>query len=289
LYYTLVLNGEKNQTTAFSLALRNIQTDGIYIVIGNPSLNGFANGSVNIFYTPEPKDRNITFQSLTFGGNQSYYGYSLSISSDAKRILIGSPGKIYKNAYPKEIPQGFVSVLEKNSSTLWAEVFLFKGSDYLFFNFFGISVALSSGSNQNVLAIGSITYQYQMRSFIFTKNNSDWSLYKTYQTDRSLQFDETFWNKGLTFISGRNYSLALNDDTLLIGITYFSDYDVMECIGGTFFASATSVPLAASTIAAIIALILVTISIIFGTIFGFIQKKEKRDKAYTPIDDPLKS
>jgi len=177
-----------------------------------------------------------------------------------------------------------VYIYERNQ-TIWIETFVFKGNDNLFFNYFGISVALSSGSNQNILAIGSIAYQYQMRSFIFEKNkNGEWDLYKIYQSDRSIQVNTSYW-PDTNFLLGRNYSLTLNDDTLLMGISFFTDRAELINIGSVFVASAKTIPFSLTKIAIVLAIILVVIGLVFGIVYGFMQKKSKRDKAYEPVKD----
>jgi len=59
-------------------------------------------------------------------------------------------------------------------------------------------------------------------------------------------------------------------------------------MGSIFYTSTTEIPLPLNFIALIIASIIVFCAIVFGLTWGLIQKRKRRDKAYQPIENPIK-
>jgi len=103
-----------------------------------------------------------------------------------------------------------------------------------------------------------------------------------YQTDRALIFEDTYWTNE-TLLINENYSLAINDNNMFIGVTNFSALAEYYNIGALFVASLNVAPMPSWSIALIAAGITVLCASIFGVIYAIIEKKRRRDDAYEEV------
>ena len=147
----------------------DISDDGQTAIVGAPENND--NGScAGAAYILEHKNGQWSYTKLlaSDGISNNYFGWSVSLSGDGKRALIGT-WSLFASS-----PKGKAYIFDKNTDK-WQESTILTSSDSSKTNAFGISVAISSSKNYAIIGDGFLNNFTNGAIHYFQHNGSSWA------------------------------------------------------------------------------------------------------------------
>jgi len=266
-----------------SLAMKYISDDKLYILIGSPGhMVNQTEGLVSMLHGK--LDNNTWIISEVYNKsmtNETLFGTSVAISSDGEFALIGSPQIFNTTNRHNERPLGYVHVLT-NSGGDWNITKTINGKDHVFFDYFGLTVSLSENST-NILSIGALSFRGQLRVFIFKSNGTEWKRFTTQDTPLSLNiFPSSQWADNNLYET-KNYSMALTDEVVVAGVTFYSDRLKNLNEGAVFLISTTTRPLHSWIIGLIGFGCLILTGFVIGIVYYFVNSADRRNRAYKEV------